>query len=116
MKEESIMKKIKMIMAVAAAIALVGCGSNPEPEIPGRAGRAVIFILALLCVAAGAVLWYFGFTYPLYVLPAIPAVILLVIFLAAGALAALLAADEIRYKLHQTSTKKDKEKGKNEQG
>ncbi len=42
--------------------------------------------------------------------------VLLVIFLAAGALAALLAADEIRYKLHQTSTKKDKEKGKNEQG
>ncbi len=33
MKEESIMKKIKMIMAVAAAIALVGCGSNPEPEM-----------------------------------------------------------------------------------
>ncbi len=56
--------------------------SNPEPEIPGRAGRVVVFILALLCVAAGAVLWYFGFTYPLYVLPAIPAVILLVIFLA----------------------------------
>ena len=38
--------------------------------------------------------------------------VLLVIFLAAGALAALLAADEIRYKLHQKSTKK--EKGKNE--
>ncbi len=30
MKEESIMKKIKMFMAVAAAIALVGCGSEPE--------------------------------------------------------------------------------------
>jgi len=42
--------------------------------------------------------------------------VLLVIFLAAGALAALLAADEIRYKLHQKSTKTDKEKGKHEQG
>ena len=39
-------------------------------------------------------------------------VVLLVIFMAAGALAAMLAADEIRYKLHQKSTKK--EKGKNE--
>ena len=41
-------------------------------------------------------------------------VVLLVIFLAAGALAVLLAADEISYRknLHQKSTKK--EKGKNE--